>query len=268
MHDCLQRRTVGAAGSTQVSRRAKRPQTCASLSLSAHLGDTWRRRISRMPRAPATGSRASGPPYEPDEASRDDATTPMPTRHPQRRRRPPARVHELAGGPLPGRLAGDDPPLDRRRATSPATGRPAASGASRRTSSTTSSPRCSTPARSRRTPRAIRARQPERADRRRSAGEAAELLAQAAVERGARQLGDRADRVDEARVDRARRAGSRRPGARRRRRPAARASGCGSSAGRPGATTSARAVSEWGAMNDTTKPSTPHAITGPPLARL
>ena len=35
-----------------------------------------------------------------------------------------------------------------------------------------------------------------------------------------------------------------------------------------GATTSARAVSECGAMNDTTKPATPHAITGPPLARL
>jgi len=35
-----------------------------------------------------------------------------------------------------------------------------------------------------------------------------------------------------------------------------------------GATTSARAVSEWGAMNDTTNPATPQAITGPPLARL
>ncbi len=35
-----------------------------------------------------------------------------------------------------------------------------------------------------------------------------------------------------------------------------------------GATTSARAVRECGAMNDTTKPSTPQAITGPPLARL
>ena len=36
----------------------------------------------------------------------------------------------------------------------------------------------------------------------------------------------------------------------------------------PGATTSARAVSECGAMNETTKPSTPQASTGPPLARL
>ena len=36
----------------------------------------------------------------------------------------------------------------------------------------------------------------------------------------------------------------------------------------PGATTSARAVSVCGAMNETTKPSTPHASTGPPLARL
>ena len=35
-----------------------------------------------------------------------------------------------------------------------------------------------------------------------------------------------------------------------------------------GATTSARAVSECGEMNDTAKPSTPQAITGPPLARL
>ena len=35
-----------------------------------------------------------------------------------------------------------------------------------------------------------------------------------------------------------------------------------------GATTSALAVSECGAMNETTKPSTPHASTGPPLARL
>ena len=37
---------------------------------------------------------------------------------------------------------------------------------------------------------------------------------------------------------------------------------------REGATTSARAVSECGAMKETTKPSTPHASTGPPLARL
>ena len=36
----------------------------------------------------------------------------------------------------------------------------------------------------------------------------------------------------------------------------------------PGATTSGRAVSECGAMNETTNPSTPHAMTGPPLARL
>ncbi len=36
----------------------------------------------------------------------------------------------------------------------------------------------------------------------------------------------------------------------------------------PGATTSARAVSEWGAMNDTTKPSTPHAITGPAVCQV
>ena len=35
-----------------------------------------------------------------------------------------------------------------------------------------------------------------------------------------------------------------------------------------GATTSARALSECGAMNDDDEPSTPHAITGPPLARL
>ena len=35
-----------------------------------------------------------------------------------------------------------------------------------------------------------------------------------------------------------------------------------------GAITSARALSECGAMNETTMPATPQAITGPPLARL
>ena len=38
--------------------------------------------------------------------------------------------------------------------------------------------------------------------------------------------------------------------------------------GSAGATTSARAVSVCGAMNETTNPSTPQASTGPPFARL
>ena len=84
--------------------------------------------------------------------------------------------------------------------------------------------------------------------------QAPELLAQAAVERRARRPApDRAASRDEAR----RRCASpgpqlaRRAGRRSRRRPAP-ASGCGPPARRSGATTSARAVSECGAMNDTT----------------
>ena len=108
----------------------------------------------------------------------------------------------------------------------------------------------------------------ERASSASSARQAAELLAQPPVEGGARAAGRSCRRRRRSARRSCRPARSRRPGARRPRRRAARASGCGSSARSSGATTSARAVSECGAMKETTKPSTPQAITGPPLARL
>ena len=99
--------------------------------------------------------------------------------------------------------------------------------------------------------------------------QAPEALAQPVVERRARQLGEQAVLLAELHL--------RRP----RPRPISHAgrpstwTSTGSSRLRleivstsPGATTSARAVSECGAMKETTKPSTPQAITGPPLARL
>ena len=96
-----------------------------------------------------------------------------------------------------------------------------------------------------------------------------ELLAQPAVERRPRQLGQVGRLAQEARRDAPPPAqlpdGP--PVERRRRRRRCDAV-AGSRARRSGATTSARAVSECGAMNDTTKPSTPQAMTGPPLARL
>jgi hypothetical protein len=73
------------------------------------------RRSTSEPRRPThglTGSHANTP----ASAQRPIRPTPhAPQRHPPQQRSP-ARVHELTGGSLPGRLACDHPPLDGRRA--------------------------------------------------------------------------------------------------------------------------------------------------------
>ena len=71
--------------------------------------------------------RSSSPPLSDETCSDPNRSRPanapvhVPIPTPQRA---PARVHELTGGALPGRLAGDGPPLDRRRAHRAATARP------------------------------------------------------------------------------------------------------------------------------------------------
>ena len=99
-------------------------------------------------------------------------------------------------------------------------------------------------------------------------GQAPELRPQPAVERRARQLRERRRVGLEARRRAPRRARSRTPGGRRRETSTASRPRLDTLSASPGATTSARAVSECGAMNETPKPSTPQASTGPPLARL
>ena len=237
-----------AERSRRLGHRAKRPQSCTALNFLGSFG-----RNMQHPDA-----------SQPEPIRR----RPCPSPHPPARR-PAARLHELAGRPLPGRLARHDPPLDGRRPHHllPDPRRPAALLArpARRLH------RLDAARRRRRRhdrPPATRrlSRQPEPAAD--SAGQAAELLAQPPVEGGARQLRDRRRR---------RRRSARRSSPPAGISPTGRPSTATSSGSRerlwivsrsPGATTSARAVSEWGAMNDTTKPSTPHAITGPPLARL
>ena len=54
-------------------------------------------------------------PREPATAHHDRQGDTMTFHRHARPQRPPARLHELPGGALPRRLAGDDPPLDRRR---------------------------------------------------------------------------------------------------------------------------------------------------------
>ena len=196
---------------------------------------------------------------------------------------PPARVHELAGRRISRRLARDDPSLDRRRAHQllQDTGRSAALLARpARLVHGFASPR----RKRRKGAHAAHRRRPAGPRRRRLSLRARPGLSRPKVAHPLSSPGGRTSRAAGGRT-RSPAAGrscrrhprsarrpcrpgrARPPGARRRRRRAARASGCGSSAG-PRRDDQARAVSEWGAMKDTTQPSTPQAITGPPLARL
>ena len=100
--------------------RAQLP--AASGRISTHRSDPTG--IESPPVAPA-GPR--GPAILlPRNHERNPSTMPFPHHHCDARRQP-ARLHELAGRSLPRRLAGDDPPLGRRRPSRllPHTGRPA-----------------------------------------------------------------------------------------------------------------------------------------------
>ena len=165
------------------ARWAKRLQSCAGLNLCARPAEAVTGRGETAPTATAT---RRGEPNDPS------ATLP-------RNSRQLVFTSSQAARYLGVSLA-TDPPLDGRRATSAATARPAASGASRASSSTTSSPRCTARAQPRRPTASPRCAAPAERPRRvasrtsrsqrraarhgcpRSARQAAELLAQAAVE--------------------------------------------------------------------------------------
>ena len=259
LHVCLQ--TAGIC--TPHQRAMRRPISVAFLDQSVHKASRHSTSGAHLPKhgasAPAHRQATRRTPMTHQAPPTLPKTTVSSSSRARRRRATSAsRSRRSAAGPTP--------------ATSAATGRPAASGASRATSSTTSSPRCTrdelpTPARASPRSAALRPARCEVAWQ--SLSSPGGRTSRAACDRTRSPAAARSSRRRRRSARRSSRpAGSRPPGARRRRRRAARASGCGSSAGRRGATTSVRAVSEWGAMNDTTKPSTPHAITGPPLARL